>query len=572
MNYSIKFNFMKIPRLMRYVFGVVVLAALGLVGCETMDIYSIGSPSDLQHRIDSIAAAKPNPGDTTFIILSNSIVGAEDNSSAWWTTFSDYFTIPANKLLHLEFVNYGTGVNNWNNWNLCLATAERDATDYSEYFTLRSDAYGWGNSDWNQKLVTNDYSDTDGDGDVWNDFRTTMNGAYVTMDIDHSVTGNVFVTATAKGTNGTTVTETYTQPVSATNDIKAFLICDGSHFVIKKAYLLPSTHTVIQDVNPVSISVTGAPSLVELGSTNFWGSAKATITYADGTTAIVDTANVSFNVIPDLSTIGKKTVVVAYSKTKQGAFCKAVTTYYTLDVVNPVVSLAVTTMPGVTTYTFPGPTAPIVNTTGLVVTATYSDGSTAVIGNENLIFTNPGGDGAQNASVSYVGATRTVTTTFAITNTLVASQQVGATDFTSAFWTIFSNEYNVASGSTKVFTMKCYSSGANNWNAPLVVLRKANLTEYAVVRMDSWGWGNGFGSAVKTSDWDWNVFAANINNSTIKITVTNAGDGTANIRYDVTYADGTTHFQLYTGIAVTKSDLNCAITIDGCYVQISSVQ
>jgi hypothetical protein len=573
-----KLMLMKTTKLMRWAFCAAVLAAFGLVGCEKLDMYSIDSPSDLQHRIDSIAASKPNTGDTTYFTIVTAIVGAEDNSTGWNGAHSDYFTIPANKLLHLEFVNHGTGVNNWNNWNLAVNKVEANNEDYdpnnpgSGYFTLRSDAYGWGNSDYDGNMISQNYPDTNGDGDVWNDFRTTMQGAYVTIDVDHSVTGNVFVTATAVGTNGVTLVETYQQPVSATDAIVGYLVCDGSYFEIKKAYLIPSKVTVVEDVNPVSIAVTGAPAFVELGNKNFWGDATATVTYADGSSEQVDSSDISFNVIPDMTTLGKKTVVVAYSKTKQGAYGKAVSTYYNLEVTNAVTALAVTTMPTKTTYTFSGPAAPVFDPTGMVVTATYSNNTTAVIGNENLQFENPGGNGSQNAVITYVGATSTVTTTCPITNVMGGIQQVGAIDLSSEFWSAFSSEYNVKSGSTRVFTMHCYSDGVNNWNSPDVVLRKSNLAEYAVVRMDDWGWGDGFGTATKTPNWDWDVFTANINNSDIKITVTNVGDGTANIRYDITYANGDTHYQLYEGITVDKSDLNCAITIEKCYVNITSVE
>jgi len=137
---------MKTTKLMRCALYAAVLAAFGLVGCEKLDLYSIDAPSDLRHRIDSIAAAKPNTGDTTYVTIATAIVGAENNSSGWWTAFSDYFTIPSNKLLHLEFINHGTGVNNWNNWNLGVtnAIADRTAATYKEYFVLRADAWGWG--------------------------------------------------------------------------------------------------------------------------------------------------------------------------------------------------------------------------------------------------------------------------------------------------------------------------------------------------------------------------------------------------------------------------------------------
>ena len=53
------------------------------------------------------------------------------------------------------------------------------------------------------------------------------------------------------------------------------------------------------------------------------------------------------------------------------------------------------------------------------------------------------------------------------------------------------------------------------------------------------------------------------------ITVTNNGDNTADINYDVTYATGETHFQKYAGVTVDSSDLNCALVIEGAYVVIT---
>jgi hypothetical protein len=562
---------MKITKLMWCAVCAAVLAAFFLVGCEE-EIYSIDAPSDLQHRIDSIAAVKAgmDTGDTTYLNISTAIVGAEDNSTGWWTAFSDYHTIPTNKLLHLEFVNHGTGVNNWNNWNLAVTNeiADREADGYAEYFILRSDAFGWGNSDYDGSMISQNYPDTNGDGDIWNDFRTTMQGAYVTIEVDHSATGNVYVTATAKGTNGVTLVETYQQPVSATADIVAFLVCDGSYFEMKKAYLLPSKVTAVQDVNPVSIAIEGAPAFVELGNEDFWGDATATVTFADGSSDQVDHADLSFNVIPDMTTLGAKTVVVAYSKTKQGAFCQAVSTFYTLEVTNSVSSLKVTTLPKLTTYYFYNSDPIIFNTSGIVVTATYSDGSTGVIPNENLQFsTIPAASGSQNAVISYVGATSTVTTTCPLMLVKGVSQ-VGATNFSTAWWTAFSGDYAVASGSSKTITMYCYSNNLANWNSPSTILRKADKTEYAVVRMDNFGWGNGYGTATPTSNWNWDTFTSNISGSKVVITVTNNGDNSADILYNVTYANGETHFQKYAGITVDKSDLNCALVTEGAYLVI----
>lgn len=558
---------MKITKLMRRVLYAAVLAAFGLVGCENMDMYSIDAPADLQDRIDSIAAAQPNTGDTTYLTIATAIVGPEDNSAAWWAHFSDYFTIPSNKLLHLEFVNHSSGGGNWNNWNLCLATAQRDADAYSEYFLLRSDAYGWGNSDFALGMITQDYPDTDGDGDIWNDFRTTMNGAYVTMDIDHSATGNVYVTATSVGTNGVALTETYQQPVSATDDILAFLVCDGSYFEMKTAYLIPSKVTAVEDVEPVSIAISGAPAFVELGDENFWGDAVATVTFADGSTEEVDSTDISFNVIPEMTTVGQKTVIVSYSKTKQGEYTKAVSTYYTLEVTNPIVSIAASSI----NYYFFNTDAIQFDPTGIVVTATYSDGSTAALDNADCVFpsTINASAGAQTIDVSYAGTSTTFSTT-ATVNLVKGTSQVGANDLSTAWWTAFSSDYTVASGSSKTITMYCYSKEAVPYQSPCTILRKADGTEYAVVRMDNFGWGGtGYSTATLTSDWNWDIFTSSQSGSKIVITVTNHGNNTADVLYNVTYATGETHFQKYAGVTVDSADLNCALVIEGAYVVIT---
>ena len=128
---SINFKLMKTTKLIRCALCVAAFASLGLVGCEKLDLYSIDAPSDLQRRIDSIAAVKAsqNTGDTTYLNIATAMVGPEDNSAGWWAFFSDYFAIPTNKLLHLEFVNHGTGVNNWNNWNLAVSNEIADRED-----------------------------------------------------------------------------------------------------------------------------------------------------------------------------------------------------------------------------------------------------------------------------------------------------------------------------------------------------------------------------------------------------------------------------------------------------------
>lgn len=182
-------------------------------------------------------------------------VGNMDYSSGWWTTWSDYFTIPANMDLELNFVNHTSGVSNWNNWNLVLATdADRPTEDipspeYSEYFVLRSDNYGWGNTDYNAANITlENYPPIDqndpGYESGWATFRQNMEGAQVKINIQRSG-AMINVTAVATCPNGTVYTERYTQTCGdGTQAVRAFLATDGSYFIMDPTNCFLSTPLV----------------------------------------------------------------------------------------------------------------------------------------------------------------------------------------------------------------------------------------------------------------------------------------------------------------------------------------
>lgn len=540
-----------------------------LTGCDTYEQYIIDSPDDLQEKIDSIYDANNKvEGDTITIPITVPNCGADDNSSTWWTEFSQYFTIPANRLLHLEFYNYGTGENNWNNWNLCVCNGERDGSDYSEYFVLRSDAYGWGNTDYNGAMIHTDYADVLEGDDMWTTFREKMQGAYVYMDIDHSRTGNCYVTATHVATDGTTFVETYEQPVSSTADINAFLVCDASHFTVKTAYTITSKVQAVDDEDAVLLTISGTPEALELGATEeeIWGDAVATVTFADGSTTTADYADLTFT-MPDLTTAGTKTVIVSYSKTKLGNYGTPVAAYYNVVLNNAMSGMKVVTMPYVTTYYFyDGVISPVIPD-GLELSGVYTDGTEGNVPLSTVTFSslNPVA-GTQDVAVTYDGGSSVTTTTFQV-EVKEGTGVVGAMDFLNGWWTTFSDDYVVAAGASHTFKMSVYSDNLGNWHSPCTILRKADLTEYAVLRQDNYGWGDGYGTAILDCDWDWDTFMDNINGSEVTITVTNNGDNTANVDYDVVYANGEVHYQHYTGITVDSADLQTAlVTEESCLI------
>ena len=556
--------------------GTLLYTVPQLTGCSDIEYYKIDAPENLQEKIDSIAEerASKNSGDTTYVTITTAIAGSDDCSTGWDGALSQWFTVPSNKLLHIDFINHGSEANNWNNWNLRMATAPGSEADgYSELFVIRSDAYGWGNADFAMAMLKNDYADAaaaHGIEDMWAYFRSVMDGARVEMEIDHSKTGNVYVTVTQYVSDGSVLVETYEQPVSATSDIFATLVCDASWFEVKNAYTVTSKVQSVEDQAAVSINVIGYPSAIEVGQTDFWGNAVATVTFADGSSIIADTADITFQVIPDMTTAGEKTVIYSYSKTKLGNYGTSVAGFYKFNLINSVKSLLVTKAPSFDTYYIMSQPVAF-NPAGLEVEATYADDTKGIIDASMLKFDSVYSESAGfvQVKVTYEGSSSSVSTTCTV-NVLKGIAEIGKSDFKNGWWTTFSDNYDLVSGDTKVLKMMVYSDNLENYHSPCVILRKASdiTSEYCVVRMDHFGWGGSYDASVKDSDWNWDNFRFNISYSTVTVTVKNNGDGTADIMYDVIYANGEVHHQYYTGIAVDKDDLQTALVTEESYLVI----
>ena len=571
---------MKTQNLMLKALCALAAAAAVSMGCTGLEPYSVDAPEDLADKIAEYQAEKQasQSDDYTEITITTAIAGAEDNSTGWWTEFSQYFFVPSGKKLVVEFENFGSGANNWNNWNVCVATPyERGADGYSEYFVLRSDWYGWGNADYNGAMIEFDYG---GQEVNWDEFREKMQGAYVTMSIDHARAGAAFLEVKNVAKDGFVITEKYNQPVSSTEDIEVFLICDGSHFNIKKAYLVPSEIAEIPDEMAESISVAGLPAAVELGAPaeDILAEAVATVTFTDNSNAVVPIEDVTFSLTDDFTaTVGKKTLVYSYSKTKQGNFGKSVAGYAEIEVTNPVVGI----VPHATAYIIGGAKFVTLSPEAVQVDCVYGDGSKGLLknGQFTLSFTDDkyvyeGVEGTyENAfTATYTtssGETITESGTLTIAKSSLEPQteQVGATDFTNGWWSTFSRDWTVAPGTSQTVSMYVGSDNLGNWHSPCTILRKADMSEYCVVRMDHYGWGGSYdASTAKSSNWEWDTFMGNINGSQVSITVANSGDGFASIRYCVISADGTEHFQWYDSLPVNSDDVQFALVTEESYL------
>ena len=170
------------------------------------------------------------------------IVGNEDNTSGWWTAFSPYYAIPAQKTLHMEFENYSDMGENWNNFVVVLANNERGTEGYAEYVAVRADNFGWGTG--------YDENGRESNWD-WDNFKTIMNGAKVKLDIIRDG-AKASIKAVITGSDNNEYFQNYNNINigDANANVVAFLTAEKAHLVIdNSATTLTDTTTGINTIN-----------------------------------------------------------------------------------------------------------------------------------------------------------------------------------------------------------------------------------------------------------------------------------------------------------------------------------
>ena len=168
--------------------------------------------------------------------------------------------------------------------------------------------------------------------------------------------------------------------------------------------------------------------------------------------------------------------------------------------------------------------------------------------------------------------------TFAVVKELSAFTQtvvvptpllLGAEDNSTPFWGAHTENIKIAPKETKVATFTNYSSCANNWNNFCVVLCKADNSEYAVVRADNFGWGDGYAACTPTMEEgrDWEAWRPAMDGAKVTTYVTNNGDGTADVKAVMVGNNGAIYTQEYKGInTVDPDNFYFRFTVDGCHL------
>ena len=573
-------------------------AALGLLvltGCDGADLYGVNAPDWISEKIDSINNAK-NQGKEEEVLegMQEDVytVGATDFSTGFWAQFSKYYVIPDGKKFHLQFnLNINpSATNTYKNFAMILTNdVDRGGEGYTEYGAIRYDNQPSGNSEWgdyiDRSCVESTLTfNTDTDAGV------EKLGGKVTITIDRS-DPNAF---SVKMDNGV-VTKTYNQKTPLVNlnadqsntNMRIFLVPEGSYINVLAANIEPiGGFTSAEDKNPLSMTLENVPDEVVKGSTleEAMANISATVQFEEGVTKVVPAAELLFSAIPDMDEPGEKTLIVIYNKTFKGENCSApIVAYAKFKVVNEIASITLTKAPERTDYYFYNSDATdgmegrylAFDPTGMEVVATYSDGTSAVIDNSKLSFsTVPAAPGTHKVTISSAnGKTAETEVNVAVSKSSKATPSttiVGAEDNSTGFWGAHAEDINVPAGETREINFTNYTTCANNWNNWVAILRRADLSEFAVVRADNYGWGAGYdGNAnliLSGGQADWATWLAAMNGAKCTLYVTNNNNGRADIQCIMHGTDGMDYIQYYLNIAVDPNDLFVSFTVDGCHL------
>ena len=576
------------------VFCVAAMALTAMTGCEGSDMFSVNSPDWLSEKIDSIEKSKVST-EEVLVGMNEDVytVGNTDFSSGFWSSFSKYYVVQDNQKWNAVFnLNINpSATNTYKNFALIITNdVDRGGTGYTEYGAIRFDNQPSGNSEWGDHIdrscvQSNLTFETDTDKGV------DKLGGKVTLTVDRSRVDTFMV----KITNGT-VTKTYIQPSKIANlnadesntNIRCFLVPEGSFIDFQQSNIEPiGGYTSAQDKAPVSMVLNNVPAEVDKGTTleEAMQNVSATVTFEEGVTKVIPASELLFSAINDMDEVGEKTLIAIYNKTFKGENAATpIVANAKFNVVAGIKTITVTQAPTRTNYYYYNSAAVdgvnhtlAFDPTGMVVYATYVEGEPGVIDNSKLTFSRiPATAGKHEVTITTENG-RTTTVEVNVAKSAVKAVtpspvSLGAADCSTAWWTEFTKDMKIPAGETFEFNFTNYSSGAGNWNNYVLILRKADLAEYAVVRADNYGWGNGYAACTPIgTQGDWATWLATMNGAKVKMFVTNCNNGTADVQAIVTGTDGSVTTQSYLGInTIDPSDLNVAFTVDSSHLKFGS--
>ena len=588
-------------------FCLAALGMLSLMSCEGADLYKVNAPDwladmELEEEELNIVEVTPSP----------EVLGETNNSTPWWTVFTDDIKAEPGMTYQVKFINYG-GKSNWTNFLIVLRNEAKNV----EYAVLRADNWGWTSADTDGANSDKYFmKKMESDSRDWAAWLKAMSMAKCTATIANYGNGKCDVKISMLGVDNVTYTQEYTDISVDQDNLYFSFTCEGSH--------LEFGDFDVEDSEPTAIELNGIPKKVLQGTTEeeVLANLKATVTFGEGVTKDVETSDLQIMTIPDMNSLGTKTVVAVYNKTFLG---KSATTPVIGQAVFEVVETLTTftcignpdntcgfreyksenfkVAPGETyVHYFTNYTNGATNWNNFIITlckadnteygfvradnwgtgSCYWDGCQScdynwdtftrfMDGAKVTTYVTNNGDGTADVKAVVFGSDgNTYTQNYTGLRNIDANDFcfylstekghlefdyiIGADNNTSGFREISTEFIKVPAGKTYVNRFINYTDGATNWNNFIITLCKADNTEYGFVRADNWGTGSCYWDGCQTCDWNWDVFTKVLDGAKVTTYVTNNGDGTADVKAVVIGSDGNTYSQSYTGLQNIDAD------------------
>ena len=574
-------------------FCAAVLGMLALTSCEGGDLYKMSAPDWIAEKVDSIKQAN-TPEELEGMMDDYYPIGETDFSAPFWTLGKTY-VVPANSKWNAEFTLTVNPDNKYyKNFYIVLNSADMA----TEYGVIRFDNDPSKNSEWgshiDRSLVQGNFGNSSGDDDLDPSVQN-MNGK-ITLTVMR-LDGGIYINFT----NGT-LSKSYMQNTpfpdaeTASQDICCRIGVEGSFVQFLTTNIEPiGGCTSKEDKQPLSMVLNHVPSEIQQGVdlTEAMKGVTAMVTYEQDVIKEVTADQLVFNSIPDIADPGKKTLVVMYAKTTNGAAAaKPIMASAEFEVVpsaDKMTSLVLKTAPKRTNYYYYNSAAVsdvkdrtlVFDREGLELTATYEGGYTTSYNLDSLEYSAIKAQAGTQAVTLKAKNGKTVSVNVTVSESApklhkMAEKDLGTEDCATGWWSVFTKDVKVPAGETYQIDFTNHGSMANNWNNFVVILRNTNLQEYAVVRADYFGWGAGYdgnanllvgGYPKDWEGWNWDEWRESMNGANVSVYITNCNNGTADIQAVIKGADGATYKLYYLNIkAIEPDDMNFSFTVDGSYL------
>ena len=532
-------------------FCAAVLGMLALTSCEGGDLYKMSAPDWIAEKVDSIKQAN-TPEELEGMMDDYYPIGETDFSAPFWTLGKTY-VVPANSKWNAEFTLTVNPDNKYyKNFYIVLNSADMA----TEYGVIRFDNDPSKNSEWgshiDRSLVQGNFGNSSGDDDLDPSVQN-MNGK-ITLTVMR-LDGGIYINFT----NGT-LSKSYMQNTpfpdaeTASQDICCRIGVEGSFVQFLTTNIEPiGGCTSKEDKQPLSMVLNHVPSEIQQGVdlTEAMKGVTAMVTYEQDVIKEVTADQLVFNSIPDLADPGKKTLVVMYAKTTNGAAAaKPIMASAEFEVVpsaDKMTSLVLKTAPKRTNYYY------------------YNSAAVSDVKDRTLAIKAQAGTQAVTLKAKN-GKTVSVNVTVSESAPKLhkmAEKDLGTEDCATGWWSVFTKDVKVPAGETYQVDFTNYGNTINNWSNFVVILRNTNLQEYAVVRADYFGWGAGYdgnpdlrvgGYPENWEGWNWDEWRVAMNGAKVSLYITNLNNGTADIQAVINGTDGATYKLYYLNIKAIEPD------------------